>query len=90
MNIIDSDETGEEISDSELSSDHHVKKPVKPKKKTPVKRVAKAPRNPTKKRKQSNEQAEALKSLLCEWSQEGDCMKRILDGKKIALVPVFI
>lgn len=41
-------------------------------------------------RKKKNLEAEALKNLICEWSNEESCMRRILDGKKLALVPIFL
>ena len=50
----------------------------------------KTPRAPIRKRKIQNQKEVVLKQLLCEWSGEDDCIKKILDGKKVAFLPVFI
>ncbi len=60
---------------------------VKALKKPIVKRAA--VRKPRQK-KVNDAAAEALKNLLCQWSQEEDCIKKILQGKKLAFVPVFM
>ena len=32
---------------------------------------------------------ELLKELLCKWSGEQDCIQKILNGKKLAFIPVL-
>lgn len=76
---------------SDTGSEEVEKKIVKdpaPIKKVPMKRTSRV-QTTTPKKKKACDQAEALKALVCQWSQEEDCMKRILDGKKMALVPIF-
>ena len=89
VQIVDTDETdgfsGSEESITELTE-------KKKKRKPPVKRGAgKITRPQCKKRKsQPDEASEALKTLLCQWSGDEDCMRKILGGRKMAFVPVFI
>lgn len=78
-------------SDSEDLSDNEAKKTKKTPKKQPVKRAApKPPRLSPKKRKSESEPAQALKNLLYGWTQEEECLKKVLDGRRVAFVPVFI
>jgi hypothetical protein len=53
---------------------------------TPVKKSVK----PRTSQKKTDPQVETLKSLLCEWSTDDSCMKRLLDGKRVGFVPVFL
>ena len=64
----------------------------KKKRNPPVKRAAgKVARRPAKKRKaQPDDTSEALKTLLCHWSEDADCMRKLLGGRKMAFVPIFI
>ena len=84
VRIIESDDT-DVYSEEEISAEEEKKKRKRPVKKP----VDKTPKQPRRKRKNQNE-AEVVKKLLCEWSQDEDCMKRILDGKKLAFIPVFL
>ncbi len=89
-----SDSEGFTLSEAE-SAAGEIKSPEKAKaaKKPHIKRTVSSvkPRQTSRKGKKANDaMAEALKNLLCQWSQEEDCIKKILEGKKIAFVPVFI
>lgn len=85
----DSDEAVN-IMGSDVSTDDEVKKPTrKPAFLAKKQTVKRAPKTQTRRKKTSCDQVEALKTLICQWSQEEVCMKRILDGKQMALVPIF-
>ena len=64
----------------------------KKKRNPPVKRAAeKVSTCPAKKRRaQPDVASEALKTLLCQWSEDEDCMRKILGGRKMAFFPIFI
>ena len=89
VQIVDADDTdGFSVSEESITELTEKKKKRTP----PVKRGAeKITRPPCKKRKsQPDEASEALKTLLCQWSGDEDCMRKILGGRKMAFVPVFI
>ena len=71
-------------------SDSETEKTTKSKGKTPVKRTASTVRKPRATKKQKIDNTPTLKNILCQWSQDEDCMNKILQGKKIVFVPVFI
>lgn len=71
-------------SDSEASDNEPVKAP----RKKAVKRAA--PQKATKAKKKKTDSSDLIKQLLCDWTNEPDCVTRLLDGKKVAFVPVFI
>lgn len=88
--LIESDSEDSVIMGSDISTGDEGKKPTKLKAFLPKKQVVKrTPKARTSKKKTNCDQVEALKSLICQWSQEEECMKRILDGKKMALIPIF-
>ena len=86
----DDDFVSSASSQDELPGDFKIKSFNK---KATVKRQApKSPRQAPKKRKvqRQEQQSETLKKLLLEWVQDEECLKKILGGKRVAFIPVFL